>query len=601
MKTDSGGDSEHTIPPASGGIVQAIPAARAQPEAPAKSRLRTPLVIVAALMAVAAAVAATSRLIDAASPAVALPVEGRVALLPFLDRSEPAGGWVEIGLMEMVAEAVARTAGPAVVSPEYLSRALAPRELDLDQPGSRERARRLALAAGASQVIDAVVLRQGDDAAIELALYDASGRVAESRVRGEDALDAADALAFALARALESGAEPRRLSQLFARSPFLDRLYAMGVQALREVGPDSARRHFDIALEQRPDFVLAKARLAECERLSGNLERSAELTGEVLLAAQTRAERRLEAYSLRHLALLSALEGELDRASELYSQAFAIHLDMGDPAARAEVLYELARLALVNGDATRAEELYVDMLGIQNTLGDRLGEADTLFQIGSLLLSGGDLDGAARVLGDARELTLATGDVWTEMRVVASLGEVEHRRGQIDAAKDLWSRALVFYDQRGSDPRRLLLSYKLAEAQVRTGELKAAEDRFHDLRELAIELGDRPYEARASVSLAWLMLRGGYPYQAKPHLDRALELDRFLDDRVLLQVVIAWFAYEQGNYRLAVQTQLDVKRRAAAIWAPVDEQFLAVYRQAEVLGHRLPLPGEDDYEDLAAG
>ncbi len=603
MKTAPGEHSDRLGEAVAGrGIVQAVPGKRASVELPARSRLRTPGLILVGLLAIVAGVAATSRLIDAASPAVVLPVSGRIALLPFLDRSsDRSGGWVEIGLMEMVAETVARTAAASIVSPGRLHRAFEPRDLDLREPDSRERARRLALAAGATQVIDAVVLRQGDAYAIELGLYDATGSLATSKVQGADPLAAAEALAFALARGLESATEPRQMRQLFSRSPFLDRLYAMGVQDLRASGPQSASRYFEIALEQRPGFFLAKARLAECARQSGDLERSAELISELLKAAQTRGERRLEALALRHLALLAALEGEIDQASELYSQAFAIHLDMADHPARAEVLYELARLALVKGETARAEELYIEMLGIQNNLGDRLGEADTLFQIGSLLLSGDDLEGAARVLNDARELTLATGDAWTEMRVVASLGEVELRRGQIDAAKDLWQRALVFYDQRAGDPRRLLLSYKLSEALVKTGELKAAEDRFHDLRELAVEVGDLPYEARASLGLAWLMLRGGYPYQAKPHLDRVLELDRWLDDRVLLQLVIAWYAYEQGNYRLAVNTQLDVKQRAAQRWAPVDEAFLAVFRQAEALGHRLPLPGEDDYVDQTAG
>ena len=585
------------------GIAHAVPAARpsAAPIAP-RSRWRAPMLAVAGALLVVVAIAATTRLIEAASPAVALPVEGRIALLPFADRTaDPSGAWIEIGLMEMVVETVARTAGAAIVSSERLHKALEPRDLDLQDPESRERARRLALSAGATQVVDATVLRQGDAYAIELGLFDASGSLATSRLTGKDPLEAAGALAFALARGLESGMEPRPMRQMFSRESFLDRLYAMGVQELRESGHESASRYFEIALEHRPGFVLAKARLADCARRAGELERSRELTGEVLLAVQSRGERRLEASSLRHLALLAALEGDIDKASELYSQAFAIHLDLADHPARAEVLYELARLSLAGGDSARAEELYIEMLGIQTDIGDRLGEADTLFQVGSLLLTNGDLDGAAQVLSDARDLTLATGDVWTEMRVVASLGEVEHRRGKIAAAKDLWNRALVFYEQREEDPRRLLLSYKLAEAQVKTGDLKAAEDRFHDIRELSIELSEPSYEAKASLGLAWLMLRGGYPYQAKPHLDRVLELDRHLDDRVLLQLVIAWFAYEQGNYRLAVSTQVDVKQRSPQRWAPVDEAFLSVFRQAEVLGRRLPLPGEEGYEDSQQG
>ena len=58
--------------------------------------------------------------------------------------------------------------------------------------------------------------------------------------------------------------------------------------------------------------------------------------------------------------------------------------------------------------------------------------------------------------------------------------------------------------------------------------------------------------------------------------------------------------YLFGNYRLAAATQTEAKRRAKGSWAPLDEAFLEVYRQAETLGRRLPLPGEDDYVEPAS-
>ncbi len=300
------------------------------------------------------------------------------------------------------------------------------------------------------------------------------------------------------------------------------------------------------------------------------------------------------------MASLEAVRGRLAKATELYALAYAVHLDMADRPAQAAALYDMARLALANDETARAEELYVEMLRIQQGLGDRLGEADTLFQIGSLLLTGGDLEGSEQVLNDSRELALATGDVWTEMRVITSLGEIAQRQGELETARRLWQRALGFYDQQGESPRRLLLSYKLAQLLVRADDLDEAEDRLHDMRELAAELGNQTYEARAAVGLTWILLRTGYPKQAKPHLDRALELDRWLDDRKLMQTVIAWYAYEQGNYRLAAQSQAAIKRHTSRRWMAVDEAFLRVYREAEILGQRLPLPNEPGHNEPAA-
>ena len=574
------------------------------------------LVLIAVILVVAAALAATARLIGAAAPATELPLSGRLALLPFIDatlersaRGDQSGGWIEVGLMEMVAETVSRTAGGALVPPARLRRALEPRNLDLGDPSARERARKLALATGADQVLEVTVTGgQGKGYVMELELFDGSGVVAGGTIQRPDPLAVADALAFSLARGLESAAEPRHLERLFSRSPFVDRLYATGLGELRaaarssspQAAPEDARPYFEIALRHRPGFFQAKARLADCARLLGELDRAVELTGELIREAQSRGERGLEARSVRSLASLEAIRGQLDQAAELYAQAYAVHLDMADRPAQAAALYDMARLALARGETARAEELYVEMLRIQQDLGDRLGEADTLFQIGSLLLSGGDHTGAEQVLKDSRELAIETSDVWTEMKVITSLGEIAQRKGELETARRLWQRALGFYDQRGENPRRLLLTYKLAQLLVRTEDLDEAEDRLHDMRELAAELGDETYEARASVGLAWILLRAGYPKQAKPHLDRALELDRRLDDRKLMQTVIAWYAYEQGNYRLAAQTQAGIKRHTDRRWMAVDEAFLRVYREAELLGQRLPLPGEAGYIEPAA-
>ena len=559
------------------------------------------LMAAAAIVIVAAGLAATARLIGASQPAAKLSLSGRLALLPFVDATpDRSSGWVETGLMEMVAEAVSRSAPDAVVPPRRLRKALEPRGLDLGDPAARERARGLALAAGADQVLDVMLThRRGKGYALELELFDARGLVEVARLERPDPLAAADALAFALARGLSSDAEPYRLLVQFSRSPFFDRLYATGLAELRATSPEAARPYFEIALRHRPGFFQAQARLVDCMRQTGELDAAVDLTGDLIREAQSRGERALEARGLRTLASLEALRGRLDEASELFAQAYAIHLDTSDRPAQADGLYEMARLALASDDTARAEELYVERLRIQQDLGDRLGEADTLFQIGSLLLSGGDLEGAERVLADSRELAIQTADVWTEMRVTASLGEVAQRQGELETSKRLWRRALSFYEQRGEHRRRLLLSYKLAQVLIPTGDLDEAEEHLQDMRELAAGSGDRQNEARANLGLAWLLLRTGYPRQAKIHLDRTLELDRWLDDRKLLQAVIAWYAYEQGNYRLAVQTQAAIKRHTARSWLASDEAFLRVFREAELLGRRLPLPGEPDYDEPA--
>ncbi len=542
--------------------------------------------------------------------AVELKLGGRLIVLPLVNATgDRSHDWVATGLAEMLSETLARTPGVGVVDPQRLRKVLAARDLDADEEADRERSRELARALGAELVLDATLRRLGGTAVrgdepyrLHYRLFAAGGEAAGGELRGVDPLAAAGRLADAVARGLAPDAGATPMASVFSRSPFFDRLYGMGLHQLRTSGAAAAAPHFEIALASRPRFLQAKARLAECRRELGDGAGSRELALAVLDEAQARGERRWQIWSFRTLGQLAALEGRFDEAQEHYSRAFSLALDHQTSADRAGLLFELARLALGRGDRPRAEELFVEILELRQGLGDHLGEVDVLLELGTLFLAGGDLEGAGQVLARARQLAAGLDDPWTEMRAVASLGEVARRQKDHASAAELWRQALTFYEQRGDRPRQLLLSRNLADALLYAHDFEGAEDLFHRVVDLATELENPAFEASASLRLAWILLRTGYPRQARTHLDRALALDRWLDDeRFELQQVIAWFAYEEGNYRLAVDTQREVKRQAAERWSPWQEGFLQAFEKALASGRRWPLPGEEAYRQRSAG
>ncbi|MEM1181017.1 MAG: hypothetical protein AAGM22_21935, partial [Acidobacteriota bacterium] len=210
------------------------------------------------------------------------------------------------------------------------------------------------------------------------------------------------------------------------------------------------------------------------------------------------------------------------------------------------------------------------------------------------------LQAAEGLLNDARSMAQDLKDVWEERRIAASLGEVAWRLGDAGVAADQWEQALAFYRQRGDTSRRLLLSRNLARARAATGDLKAAEDLTHEQLELAHTEERFALEADAALRLALLQLRQGYPSQAKVHLDRVLELDGYLEERGELQRAIAWMAYEQGQFELAMTTQMRLPRDANGALSAYDAAFLAVFQAARGEGRRLPLPHEPGYRDPAA-
>lgn len=532
-----------------------------------------------------------TRLVDA-PPNLELARRGRLAILPFVYRGADAKlhDWIGQGLMEMVAQVLAATRGLDVVPPDGLRQAIAERALDPASEISRARILQLGLALGAELALEATIERQGELYAIDYRILGADGELARAVVEGESLFEASEKMTRSVAVALDPNATPPPFHRIFSASPFLSQLYGMGLAELYRGGPEKARPYFVICFETDPRFQAARLRLAESEQAAGRLEPARELYLATLREAEDLGERSLQTRALIALGDLAAFEGRYHEADELLAQADALLESFGDRGGRMQVLGRRARIALTRGEHAAAQTMFFDLLQLQVDAGDRIGEAATQLQLGALALAQNDLDTAQELFERARQLAKGLDDVRTEMRAVASLGEVADRRGDPAEAEKLWAEALAFYRQRGELDHELLLTRKLAEATLRRGDLKAAEDAFANLLDLAEKAQDPALRGLASLRLAWILLRAGYPYQARTHLERALENDRAISDPLALQRTIAWLAYEEGNYRLAVETQRAARELAGEAWEGEAQAFLETFEKAAAAGKRLPLP-----------
>lgn len=540
----------------------------------------------------------------APADALDLPENRRLAVLPLQNATgEGDQAWVRLGLMEMISETLARTPGLEIVTAERLVQAVDSRELLADSEEIRRRIRELAAALGGELFLDVRIHRRterrsdagGEPYLLELAVLDATGTVLDrTTLRGSDPARLGGRLAFLVADSLTARDEPIRFSQVYGSSTFLNRLHGMGLAVLATDGPAAARPYFEIAVDADPRFLAARLRLAEIGRREGRWMEARQRAIEVVEAAQSRGERAWERRALHELARTEAIAGRLPTAVEMASQVRALAARAGKRSEELSALRDLVRFALGDGDDERAAELLAERLALEEGLGDRLGKVETLSELGALALRSDDLETARARLEEGGTLAGELGDVWSEMRILASLGEVAKRQGDHERAVEAWRRAAVFASQRGQDDRLLLLRKNIAESLLLGHDLKAAEEAFLDVLDSARDVGDRRLQALASVRLAYILLRRGYPYQARPHLDRAIAFDQDLDEPLTLQRLISWMAYEEGNYDLALRTLLVVKRQAGDGWGPLDEGFLKAYETALERGERVRLPGEEE-------
>ena len=530
----------------------------------------------------------------------------RIAVMPFAGTPRPADSWLGWGLSTIVTETLAQTSGIEVLPPDRLRQLLSQRGIEFGAADSQEKARRLALAAGAGLIVEGDFDRR-EDGTYTLR-FDLIGpdlqKVGGGQLAAADPLILAGQLVESLTGGMAPTIEGNSLKVIFGPDAYLTRLYGEGIQQLASGTTPNARAtvakpYFEILLRSDPSFTRGKARLVDCLRELGELGPARKMAEQLLQETLPRGESDLQVSTFRALGLIEAVEGDETAAAEQFRLGHRAALASQDRSGELALLGELVRLALAKSDRNKAEELLVEMVQVQKALGDRLGEADSLLQIGSLYLSAGDLDGAGKVLEESRVLVAAAGDSWGEQRIAASLGEIAWRRGEHAIAADHWTQALEFYRKQNDRQRILMMTRNLGEAQIRAGRFAEAEKLVLDQRELAAELGNETTKIEACVSQAWLQLRLGFPFQAREPLDCALTRDTLLGDRKRLRQVIAWLAYEQGDYPLATAGMQDLRdelqKQNPPAWTSEDEAFLQVFIAAQKEGKRLDLPGETGY------
>ena len=158
-------------------------------------------------------------------------------------------------------------------------------------------------------------------------------------------------------------------------------------------------------------------------RISGDLDRAANLFTSALDNYRLREDRRGIAAASSNLAIVSRHRGERERALALALEALRLYTDLGFYEGQLDCLEAIAAVAADEGDPERAFRLLSVTTRVREELGTPLFVPDELAQVHDAL----SLARGALRPGAIERIALGAGELTLREAVVGTLGELEGR------------------------------------------------------------------------------------------------------------------------------------------------------------------------------
>jgi len=487
---------------------------------------------------------------------------GRIALLPFRNDTNTRGNeWIEVGMMELVAQSLAGVKSVEIVPPEDVLRAM--RNLSLKRGAELAAPERVRLlnAVGADALIDATVTRAHDTYVVR---YTARSRDAADEPREVASpllTEAASALSTRLATQIDPGAHRIDIRERYSSDEYANITYAIGRQEVATNGPKTATPYFAICLQRDPSFQRAKMELAFCRNLAGETAEANALAEQVIETARRKHDAALlvdilvrraswwieradyaraesdatealktamrsgdhinEARALNVLGAAAWRQNRLDEAESRFRSALDVFVRVRSPRDQARVHNNMGILAARRGDVAAAARSYAKAAEIFDRTGDRISMASVLGNLSLAMQRQGDLAGAETTARRQLALTRELGNREDEVYALTNLGAIVYAAGREDEALKLTADARKLASETGNRRLEVQTSINLAEANVRRGDLAAARALLDGAHALAKELHDPEISARVDLQEAYWLIRSNRLAEARKLIDRA--------------------------------------------------------------------------------
>jgi len=490
---------------------------------------------------------------------------GRIALLPFRNETNTRGNeWIEVGMMELVAQSLAGVKSVEIVPPEDVLRAMRNLSLKRDAELAAPQRVRLLNAVGADALIDATVTRAHDTYVVR---YTARSRDAADEPREVASpllTEAASALSTRLATQIDPGAHRIDIRERYSPDEYANITYAIGRQEVATNGPKTATPYFAICLQRDPSFQRAKMELAMCRNLAGETAEANALAEQVIETARRKHDAPLlvdilvrraswwieradyaraendatealqtamrsgdhvnEASALNVLGAAAWRQNRLDEAEFRFRSALDVFVRVRSPRDQARVHNNMGILAARRGDAAAAARSYAKAAEIFDRIGDRVSMSSVLGNLSLAMQRQGDLAGAEATARRQLALTRELGNREDEVYALTNLGAIVYAAGREDEALQLTADARRLASETGNRRLEVQTSINLAEANVRRGELASARTLLDGAHALAKELHDPEISARVDLQEAYWLIRSKRLGEARTLIDRAASI-----------------------------------------------------------------------------
>ncbi len=418
----------------------------------------------------------------------------RVAVLPITDKTaEPGLAWTRNGLMGLIASLLQEQGKVEVIGAQVVQSVV----------GARDSFDETALAAlgkslGATHFVSGELRRVGSLYELELRLSIHGSIEHRETLRASSPTPlAVDSVARIQRWLGVVPLAPASGDDADIRNPFLAEAYARGLDAAAHGDESSAKKYFQICLDQDPGLLWPRLRLATSQGSTNEIDASIENAKRVADAARQRGDRDLLVLALRQLSTSAYFKGDGDAAAGYLDEALSLLPDNSQPLTLAGVHSTYGAVEIKRGHLAKARQHLELALPLTRAAGSRRNESSVLANLAIVDGEQGHFKERLMHFREAIDAAREAGSKDLEMRELGGLGAAEFDAGHALTAVPMLKQTFALARELSDLHTQVHVGTNLARALATFGHFDAAESLAQYALDIALQKDNKNWQAKA--------------------------------------------------------------------------------------------------------